>query len=153
MLKLTFFPVAWDFLSKAPMMGASPVAQWLSSACSTSAVWVRGFGSLLVSHTVAVTHIQNRGRLTQMLAQGKSSSAKKKSSNDSGFRIRSSPSSQCSSPVSVVPGLLSPIRVHWAECLWEYWPHLNPLAKTGHRVALMLRLHLPFPGGWCTAKS
>ena len=30
------------------------------------------------SHTVAATHVQNRGRLAQMLAQGKSSLAKKK---------------------------------------------------------------------------
>ena len=35
---------------------------------------------------------------------------------------------QCSSPVSVVPGLLSPVQGHWAECLWEYWSHLGPLA-------------------------
>lgn len=37
-----------------------------------------------------------------------------------------------------------------------YWSHLNPLSEpvgTGHQVAPMLRLHLPFPGGWCTAKS
>ena len=31
----------------------------------------------LVSHAVAATHIQNRGKLAQMLAQGESSSAKK----------------------------------------------------------------------------
>ena len=33
---------------------------------------------LISSHAVAVTHIQNRGRLAQMSAQGKSSSAKNK---------------------------------------------------------------------------
>ena len=33
---------------------------------------------LLGSHAVAATHIQNRGRLAQMLAQGKSSSNKKR---------------------------------------------------------------------------
>ena len=32
----------------------------------------------LISHAVAMTHIQNRGRLVQMLAQGKSSKGKKK---------------------------------------------------------------------------
>ena len=32
---------------------------------------------LVSGHAVPVTHIQNRGRLAQMLAQGKSSSAKK----------------------------------------------------------------------------
>ena len=32
---------------------------------------------LLSGHAVMATHIQNRGRLAQMLAQGKSSSAKK----------------------------------------------------------------------------
>lgn len=40
--------------------------------------------------------------------------------------------------------------------MWAYWSHLNPLSEpvgTGHQVAPMLRLHLPFPGGWCTAKS
>ena len=31
----------------------------------------------LISHAMAATHIQNRGRLAQMLAQGESSSAKK----------------------------------------------------------------------------
>ena len=34
--------------------------------------------SLVNSHAVVVTHIQNRGRLAQMLAQAKSSSAKEK---------------------------------------------------------------------------
>ena len=34
---------------------------------------------LISGHAVAVTHIQNRGRLTQMLAQGESSSGNKKS--------------------------------------------------------------------------
>ena len=40
---------------------------------------------LIGSHAVAVTHIQNRGRLAQMLAQGKSSSGKikKKKKEDS----------------------------------------------------------------------
>ena len=44
---------------------------------------VHGFGSQawtytpLISHAVAVSHIQNRGRLAQMLAQGQSSSSKK----------------------------------------------------------------------------
>ena len=33
---------------------------------------------LVSDYVVAMTHIQNRGRLAQMLAQGKSSSAKKK---------------------------------------------------------------------------
>lgn len=40
--------------------------------------------------------------------------------------------------------------------MWEYWAHLNPLAEltgTANQVAPMLRLHLPFPGGWYTAKS
>ena len=32
----------------------------------------------LVSHAVAATHRQNRGRLAQMLAQGEASSPKKK---------------------------------------------------------------------------
>ena len=35
---------------------------------------------LIGSHAMATTHIQNRGRLAQMLAQGKSSSGKKKKS-------------------------------------------------------------------------
>ena len=40
-----------------------------------------GHGPMLfVSHAVVVTHIQNRIRLAQMLAQGQSSSAKKKKS-------------------------------------------------------------------------
>ena len=41
---------------------------------------VPGYGPLplVSSHVVAVTHIQNRGRLAQMLALGKSFSAKKK---------------------------------------------------------------------------
>ena len=34
--------------------------------------------TLLVSHAVAVTHIEKRGRWAQMLAQGKFSSRKKK---------------------------------------------------------------------------
>ena len=34
--------------------------------------------TLLVSHAYEATHIQNRGRLAQILAQGKSSSLKKK---------------------------------------------------------------------------
>ena len=33
---------------------------------------------LMGGHAVAATHIQNRGRLPQILAQGKSSSAKKR---------------------------------------------------------------------------
>ena len=33
---------------------------------------------LISSHAVAVTHVQNRGTLAQMLAQGESSSAKKR---------------------------------------------------------------------------
>ena len=33
---------------------------------------------LVESHAVAVTHIQNRGRLVQMLVQGESSSSKKR---------------------------------------------------------------------------
>ena len=34
--------------------------------------------SLLGSHAMVVTHIQNKGRLAQILAQGRSSSAKRK---------------------------------------------------------------------------
>ena len=57
------------------------MAYLLGSACSTSVAWVHGFSSQcgptpLVSHAVVVTHIQSRGRLAQMLSQGKSSSAK-----------------------------------------------------------------------------
>ena len=37
---------------------------------------------LIGGHAVAATHIQNRGRLAQMLAQGKSSSAKNKEENN-----------------------------------------------------------------------
>ena len=39
----------------------------------------------LVSHAVVVTHIKNRGRLAQMLAQGKSSSGKQKIVTNSSF--------------------------------------------------------------------
>ena len=44
-----------------------------------SQVWILG-GDLhyLSSHAVAATHLQNRGRLAQVLAQSKSSSPKKK---------------------------------------------------------------------------
>ena len=42
----------------------------------------------LISHAVKASHIQNRGRLVQMLAQGKSSSQKKnKDSQMTGFHM------------------------------------------------------------------
>ena len=63
------------------MQEAGPTAQWLSSACSAS-VTVFGSGCrptpLVSGHAMAATHIQCRGRLAQMLAQGKSSSSKKR---------------------------------------------------------------------------
>ena len=65
-------------------MEASPVAQWLSSRTPLQQPRIRGFGSWLLtqtpssSHAVAASHIQNRGRLAQMLAQGQSSSSKKR---------------------------------------------------------------------------
>ena len=47
--------------------------------CFNSPGSVPGHGPtpLVGGHAVAVTHIQNRGRLAQMLAQGESSSSKK----------------------------------------------------------------------------
>ena len=62
-------------------MWGCPMAQRLSSAM----LHFGGPGSvlrhghiLLISHVVAVTQIQNRGRLAQILAQGESYSGKKK---------------------------------------------------------------------------
>ena len=37
---------------------------------------------LIGGHAVVMTHMQNRGRLTQMLAQGESSSAKQTKKNN-----------------------------------------------------------------------
>ena len=62
--------------------GPAPVAQWLSTACSTSAAWVRFPGTdihhSVSSHAVPVACILNKKigpRLAWMLAQSKSSSA------------------------------------------------------------------------------
>lgn len=88
--------------------------------------------------------------LSDLFSCGKAFPAKSSSGSD--CRIQGSPPSQCTLPVSVVPGLLSPVWVHWTESLWVYWSHLNPLAEPMGLV-LMLRLHLPFPGGWYTVKS
>ena len=45
---------------------------------SSGSVSRHGPTPLVNSHAVVATHIQNRGRVAQMLAQGKSSSVKKK---------------------------------------------------------------------------
>ena len=59
------------------------MAQWLSSVCSASAAQVQFLGADLhcsvSSHAVLATHILKlRGRLAQVLAQGKESSAGQK---------------------------------------------------------------------------
>ena len=63
------------------------MAYWLSSVGSASEAQVQfpGHGPtpLVSSHAVAVTHIQNGGRLAQMLAQGDSSSSKKRKISNS----------------------------------------------------------------------
>ena len=61
---------------------ASPWPSGLSSACSASAALYAGSDSgrgptPLISHAVEASHIQNRGRLAQMLAQGQSPAPKK----------------------------------------------------------------------------
>ena len=58
-------------------------ALWPSDWVQCTQLWQPGFVDLgpggrptpLLSHAVVVTHIQNRGRLAQMLAQGKSFSS------------------------------------------------------------------------------
>ena len=59
------------------------VAQWLSSVCSAWVAWVwfpgMGLHCSLSGHAVLVAHIlKNRRRLVWTLAEGESSSAKKK---------------------------------------------------------------------------
>ena len=68
------------FRLKCSQHGAGPVPQWLSSCALLRQPWVCGFGSghgpthCSSSHAEVASHIQNRGRLAQMLAQGQSSS-------------------------------------------------------------------------------
>ena len=61
---------------------ASPMAWWLRLACSASAALVVFLGAdpsaLIGNHAVAAAHIQNRGRLVQLLAQSTSSLSKKR---------------------------------------------------------------------------
>ena len=65
------------------------LAPWCSGQVWHTLLWQLGFTASdpgrgpipLVSHAVAATHVQNRGRLAQMLAQGASSLAKKKKTN------------------------------------------------------------------------
>ena len=68
-------------------LGASLVAQWCSSKVRALCFIGPRFAGLdpgrgpthcSSSHAVAASHIQNRGRLTQMLAQGQSSLSKKR---------------------------------------------------------------------------
>ena len=81
-----FWEKGWhDKLFKKFWLGAGPMMQWLSSAQSTSATWVHGcrpqaqtYTTCPVNHAVAAIHTQNRGRLAKMLAQGLSSSSKKR---------------------------------------------------------------------------
>ena len=68
---------------KSSQLGAGPVAQWLSSRAPLQQPGFTGSDPVcgltpLVSHAVAATHIQNRIGVAQTLAQGKSSSAKRK---------------------------------------------------------------------------
>ena len=55
----------------------------LSALCfgGPDSVPSHGPAPLVDGHAIAASHIQNRGRLAQMLAQGKSSTSKKKISN------------------------------------------------------------------------
>ena len=55
--------------------GAGPLAEWLKFHVLHfgglgSWVWILGGPTPLISHAVAASHIQSRGRLAQMLAQG-----------------------------------------------------------------------------------
>ena len=62
---------------------AGPMAEWLKFR---ALLWWQGFSGLdprrtptpLISHAVEASHIQSRGGLAQMLAQGESSSLQKK---------------------------------------------------------------------------
>ena len=74
----------FPFIFKKTSIRASPVAQWLSSCTPLWWPGVLRFGSQAqsyicsLSHAVAASHIQNRGRLAQMLAQRQSSLSKKR---------------------------------------------------------------------------
>ena len=68
------------------MLGASPVAWWLSSGHSTLAILV-WFPGMDPHHSLVAMPWQwltskSRGRLAQMLAQGESSSAKNNNNNN-----------------------------------------------------------------------
>ena len=57
----------------------------------------RGLIPFIGGHAVAATHAQNRGRLAQMLAQGKCSSAQKKTKrreSEKGIKVRKRPKIQ-----------------------------------------------------------
>ena len=59
------------------------MAEWLSSACSTSAAWVRFLGmdlhhSSVSGQALEATHVQKEEDWQQMLAQNESSSEEKK---------------------------------------------------------------------------
>ena len=82
MVILTIDPNHVDIMAvpfKMMTLGAGPVAKWLKfyTHCFDSLGFAGldpGCGpTLFISHAVAATHIQSRGRLAQMLAQGKSS--------------------------------------------------------------------------------
>ena len=74
-------------IKRLPKKGAGPVTQWFSSRAPLWQHKVHRFtGSdaryrpthRSSSHAVAASHIQNRGRLAQMLPQGQSPSPKRK---------------------------------------------------------------------------
>ena len=74
----------WYSCKKMHHLRSSPVAEWLKFhlLCFSGPGFTGsdpGHGPApLTSHAVAVSHIQNRGRLAQVLAQGQSSSSKKR---------------------------------------------------------------------------
>ena len=72
-----------NHLNNSAMQGAGLVAWWLSLACSALApqVWFPGT-DLDGGHAVVTNHVQNRGRLAQMLAQRQSSSSRKRKIGD-----------------------------------------------------------------------